>query len=116
MIPCLIVVALTMAPSPSPRSDTLRAVRLFRNVSQQVHAPLGLGLFPPESDHRWEGLAIGAIIGGALIASFVHSSCSEAHSSCTFQTTIGFLEGATIGGVIGVFVGSTVPKAQDGEP
>lgn len=65
-------------------------------------------------DHRWEGLAIGALVlgvGGAIAGSQLCHLSDSANQHCA-RTTIGLgLLGVVAGGITGGLIGGSIPKA-----
>jgi hypothetical protein len=67
------------------------------------------------SDHRWEGGAIGALGLGTLALAVAAAGCNDPDSgatSCTGPVIGSFLVGAVVGGVTGLFIGSSIPKGE----
>lgn len=66
----------------------------------------------PAPDHRWEGLLIGALVGGALVGGLRYGLCADSgNGSCTAPVIAWALGGMTIGGVTGVFLGSAASRS-----
>lgn len=67
-------------------------------------------------DHRWEGAAIGAAGAGLLGLALAAGVCQGNNEgrSCTSPAVSGFMIGAALGGLAGLFVGTTIPK-QDAD-
>lgn len=60
-------------------------------------------------DHRWDGIILGGVglgLGGMLVG----SQLCEAREDCSGTTVLFGLLGATVGSVIGGFIGASVPK------
>lgn len=68
----------------------------------------------PVPDYRWEGLAVGGTLVGALGAVAGNGFCSHDDSavkrSCLLPTVEGFVVGALVGGVTGGLLGSAIHK------
>jgi hypothetical protein len=66
------------------------------------------------SDYRWEGGAIGALVLGGLALGLAAGMCNSdsGTKSCTGPVVGSFLVGALVGGVSGLFVGSSIPKGE----
>ena len=69
-------------------------------------------------DHRYEGLAIGAVaggVGGLLLSWAICGQSDEVGKSCTGTVILGTLGGAALGGLAGLLIGGFFPKeaAQD---
>jgi hypothetical protein len=68
----------------------------------------------PAPDHRWEGMAIGALSLGLLGAIAGSQLCHVSDSSnqhCTRTAVELGLLGAFVGGITGGLIGGTIPKA-----
>lgn len=63
-------------------------------------------------DHRWEGAAVGAAgLGLALLALTAGLCNSDSGTrSCTYPIVGATITGAVVGGTLGLFIGSAVPK------
>ena len=88
-------------------------------LASRISPPHALGnlrtsIFRSAKDHRWEGLAVGAIALGAVGAILGNRLCADNNSagaSGCLGSTVGVgLVGATVGGVFGIFIGSAIPK------
>ena len=70
-------------------------------------------LFPRSPDHRWEGLAIGALTFAAagIYAGSRFCQLSDSVNKHCFRTSLKLgLLGAFTGGIIGGLIGGTIPK------
>jgi len=93
-----------------------------RLTPDYVNSPTALSLnhrvAPPlvvstARDHRWEGLIIGALVGGAVVGAFRYGFCSDSgNGSCAGPVIVWTLGGMTIGAVTGGLIGSEIPKAS----
>ena len=85
---------------------------LFRDVGR----PVILDSSParpkaPVLDHRWQGMIVGAIVFGALGASFTGAVCKGSDSGgCGSMALRGGLIGAFGGGILGGLIGGAIPK------
>jgi hypothetical protein len=64
-------------------------------------------------DHRYEGLAIGAVaggVGGLLLSWALCGQSDEVGKSCTGSVIAGTLGGAALGGLAGLLIGGMFPK------
>ena len=64
-------------------------------------------------DHRYEGLAIGAAVGGVgglLLSLALCGQSDEVGKSCTGTVILGTLGGAALGGLAGLLIGGFFPK------
>ena len=71
-------------------------------------------LVPPAPDHRWEGMAIGALslglIGAIAGSQLCHVSDSSNQHCARTAVELGLL-GVFAGGITGGLIGGTIPKA-----
>ena len=68
---------------------------------------------PDHGDYGLEGLAIGAIVGGVSVGSYVYrGTCDDPDwgGNCGIITLGGALVGGALGGFVGYLVGSFIPK------
>lgn len=61
-------------------------------------------------DHRWEGAAIGAVIGALGFGYLGARVCTDDCGGKVFGTAIG---GAVLGGFMGLLLGGAIPKADE---
>jgi hypothetical protein len=70
-------------------------------------------------DHRYEGLAVGAVlgaVGGGLLGAVVCAQADDANQDCT-KATIGVgLVGGGLGGLLGLLIGAQFPKEPKTAP
>lgn len=68
--------------------------------------------FGDSRDHRWEGLVLGAIGVGLVGAVMADALCTpdSASDGCTGPVIGTGLVSAVVGGVLGGFIGSAIPK------
>jgi hypothetical protein len=110
----LSLVVVIPLPAQGPR---LRTFPAFHRAAEKAVPPTG-SMTPSLSDatrtrdHRWEGLAVGAALVGVSMGVVGHDLCkSDSQNRSCFGTTVGFtLLGATVGGVVGGFLGRMFPK------
>ena len=62
-----------------------------------------------ERDHRWEGAAIGALLGGVTLAYVGARVCEH---DCTLRASGAFVGGAILGGFPGLLIGGLFPKSR----
>jgi hypothetical protein len=70
-------------------------------------------------DYRWEGGAIGALLVGALGYRYASATCdgdSGTGQSCLGHDLTRVAMGALVGGVAGLFIGSSIKKGLSEEP
>ncbi len=66
---------------------------------------------PHHRDYQWEGVAIGAIVGGASGAYLVlHDPDACETRGCGSETVLGALVFGVVGGFFGGIVGALIPK------
>jgi hypothetical protein len=107
----LLTVSLVMLPQTSQAQRIASpAFALFRPAPTSPPArPASFSGSAP--DYRWEGLAIGAFVGGAFAAFFVARSGEGGTCSGCFGEAVGVtLLGAAAGGLLGGFAGLVTPK------
>jgi len=108
-ISSLAPLALTEAHAGEP---TLTFTASSRSVSTNVVASA--------HDHRYEGLAIGAVLVGGAFAVLGNALCQNSDSAtknCTWGTVKVGLVGVFVGGLTGAMIGSAFPeRAEGGEP
>lgn len=101
---------------PSQRDAWLVGLVNPRDVrtSYPSNEPLSLAAFGDPSDHRWEGVAIGGgafgLTAALLRASWCNQDNSAATENCVGTSVLWGLMGATVGTVVGGFIGSAIPK------
>lgn len=70
------------------------------------------------ADHRWEGAAIGAVGLGLPLLLLTAGLCNSDSGTrnCTYPVVLGTLSGVLIGGTVGLFIGSGIPKKTSDVP
>lgn len=87
------------APRPTARLETETEKRISLVVSS--------------GDYRWEAGAIGALVVGALGYRYARATCngdSGTGQSCLGHNLTRIAMGALVGGVTGLFIGSSIKK------
>jgi hypothetical protein len=70
-------------------------------------------------DHRYEGLAIGAVlgaVGGGLLGAVACGQSDDPNTSCTSAILGVGLLGGGLGGLTGLLIGAQLPKGPETEP
>ena len=108
-----LVLALGVAPLEAQQVTSFR-----RDRAGKTTAP-ALAVLPDSvvqrRDYRWEGLVIGGAAVGLLGAAVAGGLCGQDETddaSCLPNAFGGFLVGATVGGVLGIFIGRMIPKKE----
>ena len=111
----LAAMCLAAAPLGAQQPTTFQSSRSVVSVRPAYREPV-LATMPDSvikrRDYRWVGLATGALAFGLVGAAF-GSMCGYDDGlpdDCTGESLVGFLAGATVGGVIGVLIGSAIPR------
>jgi hypothetical protein len=112
----LLALSVVMLPQPSQgqRIAPSSAFALFRPAPTPPSASPVSFMDSSAPDHRWEGFAIGALVGGMTIAVLANAICNDPDGSggCFVPTVGGMLVGGTAGGVAGLMVGVLIPKSH----
>ena len=112
----LLALSVVMLPQPSQgqRIAPSSAYALFRPAPTPPPArPASFIHRAP--DYRWEGLAIGAIVGGTLGVLVVNAGC-DTDGGCFTDAIGGMLLGGTAGGLFGLFAGLVTAKNTPPRP
>jgi hypothetical protein len=110
------VEAISFGVSRCP-SVIIPASECFRQADAASQPMRNLSARSP--DHRYEGLAVGAVlgaVGGGLLGAVVCAQADDANQDCT-KTTIGVgLVGGGLGGLLGLLIGAQFPKEPKTAP
>ncbi|HWN20013.1 MAG TPA: hypothetical protein VNO19_13970 [Gemmatimonadales bacterium] len=120
----LIILAFTttlQAQSAHPVVSVPVAVGQFIPVDRpaarlDTEAELRVNTVVASRDYRWEGGAIGALLVGALGYRYASATCdgdSGTGQSCLGHDLTRIAMGALVGGVTGLFIGSSIKKGPD---
>jgi hypothetical protein len=59
------------------------------------------------TDHRWEGAAVGAVLGAVFVTYISQRVCEE---DCGMRAIGSIIGGAVLGGFVGLLIGGAIPK------
>jgi hypothetical protein len=117
----LVVIAMLAVPAGAAAQGVavspihVSAALLPGEAAPQDVPRLGIAAAASQQNYWLEGAIGGGVLLGAATALFAYGLCKDPDSNtsnrnCGVTTLLGALPGATAGGVIGAFIGKTIPK------
>ena len=113
-----IAMALLLVPAiGSAQRLSPEFARLAEPWSEASVTRAATAVFGHPDDYRWEGLVLGGVVVGVLGAAVASGFCGDPDAgsgsqNCVVQGFLGFLVGATAGGVVGGMIGTIFKKEK----
>ena len=94
-------------PHPSPLFSVTTSDR--ESVSTRLISHRSLRISALRPDYRWEGAAIGGVLGGLSLGVLAARACSDA---CGGPVTLAAAMSVAVGGFTGLLIGGMFPKEE----